>query len=416
MTQPSFSTTNLPAVIFSGGSEIVSLAIAETLLPLNVPLVIISLGKPSILRDVQPELLHYQAQWPPQDVETAVQEIIQFLQKINAGHPQPWPAFATEDGSLRLLLEARQTLQPYLAIPPGSLHLSLGGLHKAELFRFLQQTEVVRHIVPTYLLSSPEEAKEIAARLNYQVVFKPTIKPLSMNLGKLRGKKAIMMHHARDSAAVIQALSIAWSSVEGWIAQPKLTTPPIGEVVWWGIRDRCGRIIGMTAVGKWKYPRFGGTACWVQTAELPQIHQVATEILNVLDHRGIIEMEFLQDENGRWRLLELNPRLWLQAALPTRANAPLIQLLYKDLCQVKTQPTFSPAFGVSWVNIERMILAVVSGEYGSRITTLFSALNIIQKSKCKVIYDTKLKGVKRKWISRLLQQAMLTKRCRPQTD
>jgi len=403
-----FPTSRLPAVIFSGGAEIVSLAIAEALVPAGVPLVVISLGQPSILRDVQPKLPYLELSWPPESVETAVAQVIPFLQKAGAGQPIPWPAFASEDGSLRFLIEAYDVLRPYLAIPPGVPHLPMRGLDKAELFQTLAAADLQEIIAPTIILHSPEDATKAADYFDYQLIFKPAIKPLSMQMGSLKAK-ALAINNKKEVTAVLNQLEQSWSVANTWLAQRKLTPSPMGEGLWWGIRTKSGKLIGLTAYERWKHPQFGGSACWVQTASIPELHQHAARILHALDYQGITELPFLQDENGRWRLLELNPRPWLQAALPTQAGIPLLHLLYTMLCDEQIpSPVFTSANSVSWVNVERMLLAAFSGDYGNRLRTTIQAAKIIRQSSYKAVYDSPLTGVQSRWLKRLFRKITRT--------
>lgn len=398
------SSPRLPAVIFSGGAEIVSLAIAEALVPADVPLIVISLGQSSILRDVQPKMPYLEMVWPPKSLETAVSQVMTFLQAIDVGQPRPWPAFATEDGSLRFLIEAREALRPYLTISSGAPRLPKRGLDKAELFQALAAAGLEKIIAPTITLLSPADAAQAAEQFDYHLIFKPTIKPLSMQMGRLKAK-ALAIDHAEEATVVLDQLAQAWPIANTWIAQQRLHPSPMGEGLWWGIRTPTGRLIGLTAFERWKHPRFGGSACWVQTAPIPELHQHAAQILHALDYQGIAELPFLQDENDHWRLLELNPRPWLQAALPTQAGVPLLQLLYVMLCGEQiTPPTHTPADSISWVNVERVLLAALSGAYGGRLQTAVQAAKIIQQSSYKAVYDTSLNGVKSRWLKRLFHK------------
>ncbi len=343
---------------------------------------------------------HFEIVWPPDSVETAVAQLIPILQTLGAGRPRPWPAFATEDGSLRFLIEAEETLRPYLAISPGVPGLPTRGLDKAELFDALAAAGLGELIAPTITLQSVADAPKAAEQFGYRLIFKPAIKPLSMQMGPLKAK-ALGINHKKEAAAVFSQLTRSWPIANTWLAQQKLNPAPMGEGLWWGIRTNSGQIIGLTAYERWKYPKLGGSACWVQTASIPKLHQHAARILSVLNYQGITELPFLQDKNGHWRLLELNPRPWLQAALPTQAGLPLIQLLY-DMLQNKEINPLSPlpADSVSWVNVERILLAAFSGAYGGRLQTTVKALDIIWRSNYKAVYSTPLKGVKRRWLKR----------------
>jgi len=395
----------IPAVIFSGGAEIVSLALAHSLLSREIPLVVFSLGKPSLLKSLPGVIHHEQMDWPPRDPAATVGSIRNLLQSLSVGRPTfPWPAFATEDGGLRLLIENRSELSSYLQIG-GSPQLKFGGLDKAELFRFLSNAGLDHLLAETQVLDNPDQLPSMFQRFSDTgLVVKPALKPLSMDLSTL-GAKAIAVRSSRELEHQARRLQTAWPISNRWVAQPLLTAPPQGEAVWYGMRTSSGAMIGLTAYERWKYPPMGGSASWVETREVPGLQAMATEILNSLGFTGVAELAFLQDQNGNWRLIELNPRPWLQSALPETAGLPLLYLAYLDLAGLPCSlPDISPQYGIHWINMERLVLAAMTGAYGNPLKALWQAQQIIRLSHHIAVWSTPLPLVRRRWILRLLSQ------------
>jgi hypothetical protein len=395
----------VPAVILAGGSEIVALAVAEALVPRGIPLVVIGMGKPSLIRDVQPGMIYRQIRWPPQCKESAIEELIAVLDELGAGRPLPWPVFATEDGGLRLLLEEKLLLGRYLAIPPGSPHLKLGGLDKAELFQFLQAARLEGFLAPTHIVRDLVTAKLVPVQLGGAAVFKPALRPLSMTLDDWTAK-AIVADSGRDEAMWSDQLARVWSASSRWVAQTLLLTPPEGEASWWGIRTADGELFGVSVYQRWKHPRIGGTAGLVEMVKIPELDHRVAEILRALQFRGIVEMEFLQDLDGNWRLLEINLRPWLQIALAEQARLPLLFMAYLDLIDEKITVSDYIPTNIYWVNAERMLLAAWSGAYGPRLKALWRTSQLIYHSDYKAIYSTPFPRVRARWLGRMAKRAI----------
>ncbi len=394
---------SLPAVILSGGSEIVSVSLAEALLPHGVPLMVIGLGRPSILRDVHPCVLqHRRLRWPPVSVAAALDELVTILHELGAGRGEPWPVFATEDGGLRLLLEGRARLAALLALPAAA-SLPMGGLDKAETIESLSAEGLADVLAPSMVLESVEQLPEALARLGADAVFKPALKPLSMNLAGM-ASKVVTAELGEGEESLRRRLVRAWALSDRWIAQRRLL-PAAGETVWWGVRSKHGRLYGTTARERWKYPRMGGSGCWVETEPIKELHEHARRILSALDFRGLVELEFLQDDQGRWRLIEVNPRAWLQVGLPTRAGLPLPWLAYRDLAGAALPEPGEMTREASWVNVERMLAAALSGEYGGRLAAVVRLLGVVWRSECRVVYDTPLRRIRARWIRRVIAGA-----------
>jgi predicted ATP-grasp superfamily ATP-dependent carboligase len=392
----------VPAVILSGGSEIVSLALAEALVPLRIPLVVISLGQRSLVRDVQSGMVYREIAWPPLSVESTLGELIRILEGIHAGQPCPWPVFATEDGGLRLLMEGFDRLSPFLAIP-GAKKLTMGGFDKAETFQYLSQQALDHLIAPTYVVSEPLQVLPILKNAWSDAIIKPSIKGFSMESPFIRSKIASRRPNETDQA-LLARLGSVWSYSREWIVQKRLDLSR-GEANWWGIRTRNGKIIGATAREVWRQPRFGGTSCWVRLEYIPELVSSAERIMAQLDFQGIAELSFLPDDKGTWRLLEVNPRPWLQVALATRAGHPFVHAAYLDLIgeSMAEPPPVGPA--KSWVNAERVMLSAISGAYGPRFMSLSRGLRAIVESDCIAVYDTKLPRVRPRWVCRMARRA-----------
>ena len=394
----------LPAVILSGGSEIVALAVAEALIPHDVPLVVISLGKPSILRGIQRGMTCRQIKWPVRNVEDALEELLRLLLELGAGYPHQWPVFATEDGGLRLLLSGKTALQKYLAVPEGSPHLNMGGLDKAELFHFLQNADLDYCIAPTIFIDDLQKIDAVLDDLGGEAIFKPALKPFSMNLGKM-GAKAVLCRHGESVHDLKKILEQVWPLSSVWVAQTFLQTPNEGEASWWGIRLAGGDLIGGSAYQLLKQPTIGGTACLVETSDIPRLHGIAKSVLEALDFTGIAELEFLTDHKGDWRLIELNIRPWLQVGLTTKVGFPLVLWQYQQLatCDVTTDAS-KLSYNKRWVSVERLILAACSGEQGSVLKALWRAIKTILTCDYKAVYSSPFLIVHIRWSLRMIKR------------
>jgi len=391
----------IPAVILSGGSEIVSVSIVESLYKLDIPLIVISLGGNSILKKADPNIKYFEIKWPPSSSAEAFAELEKILIKIKAGEKMPWPVFATEDGGLRLLVEHKDKLSKYLKIT-GAKNLKSRGLDKNELFEFLDSQGNSNLIAPYKIL--PRDIESLN-KLGDEIIIKPNMKPLSMDVSGLQGK--ILVYNAPYSTEHIKNKLESLKHISNdWIAQEKLKNSKKGEALWWGVRLKNGDIYGLSAYEHMKYPKYGGSACLVSSSHIPKLDTKAKKILEAIDFHGVAELPFLLDKNNNWRLIEINIRAWLQIALPTRANLNLIKILYLDSINKTPKPTEYKIRKKYWVNLERLVLAFLSGDYGNRFFGLFKAIKITKKSHCKIIYDTPLKGIRRRWFLKIIKKVL----------
>lgn len=388
--------------VLSGGSEIVSTSLVEELLNGGFRPAIIAMRHDSILQDLASHLTFKVLTWPPDYLESCASELVEYLRDFGATRERPIPIFATEDGGLRFLLEMREYIEPWGVF--GRAHcLQLGGLDKAELFTTLDQLGCAELIAPFRITKTIDEAIDAVVYFSNDAVIKPALKPFSMRMSGMTSK-AFMSRDFVNVDIMRKALQQAWPLSQKWIVQQRLMLPPKGETVVWAVRDADGNTYCMAANEVWKQPREGGTGCWVQLAMEPEnLFKHTSTILEKINFFGICEIPFLFDKNGQWRMLELNPRPWLQVGLPFRAGVPMVsavaKILYGEI--FSELPT---ARLCSWVNVERLFLAALSGEQGSRFKALQTAWRAWHDSEAIAIYDTALKGVRRRWIFRLFRE------------
>jgi D-aspartate ligase len=107
-----------------------------------------------------------------------------------------------------------------------------------------------------------------------------------------------------------------------------------------------------------QYPiDFGYTSTFVETVEQAEIKDAACRFLEPLRYSGLVEIEFKRDaRDGRYKLLDVNPRPWTWIALGAAAGVdfPLIQWQLATGQQVAPQHGRA---GVGWCHASRDIVA-----------------------------------------------------------
>lgn len=390
-------------VLLTGGSEIVATALLEELHQAGEPLAVVALGIDSMLRDVLPDCPYARIDWPPTQPARTVQALLAQLQAWGASAQQPWNILPTEDSGLRLLLEFQED---FLSIGRfgRARKLRLGGLDKAELFAYLAQNGCADVAAETVAVRTVAEALVEVARMNGDCVIKPALKPYSMDLGAL-GAKAVLARDYRDVRQLEATLAQAWPLAEEWVVQQRLFSPQDNEPVLWMLRNEDGATSAIAGRVRWKYPRMGGTGCWVETVECvaDDLLDKGLRIMEALDVVGMCELEFLPDAAGELRILEVNPRPWLQVGLPAAAGYPMARELVAVLRGAAPRPVaYRPH--ASWVNVERLLAAALSGQQGGRLQSLLTAWRATANAATIAVYGTRLPRVRWRWLGRMCRR------------
>jgi len=111
-------------------------------------------------------------------------------------------------------------------------------------------------------------------------------------------------------------------------------------------------IASLTARRTRQYPiDFGYSSSFVETLDVPEIVAPSERLLAAIRYTGIVEVEYKFDSrDGRFKLLDINPRLWTWSPLGGRAGLDFPYLLWKMMQGIPVEEQKAPA-GVRWVRM-----------------------------------------------------------------
>lgn len=107
-----------------------------------------------------------------------------------------------------------------------------------------------------------------------------------------------------------------------------------------------------------QYPvAFGRSSSFVETIEAPEVERDARRLLEAIGYTGVVEVEFKRDpRNGRFKVLDINPRLWTWFTLGARAGVDFPYLGFQIAhgerpAEARARP------GARWVRMATDVLA-----------------------------------------------------------
>lgn len=110
-----------------------------------------------------------------------------------------------------------------------------------------------------------------------------------------------------------------------------------------------------------QYPSdFGRFSTFVETIEEPALQIPAFKILSSIDFTGLVEVEFKRDaRDGRYKLLDINPRIWGWHSLCTSAGVDFSYLLWQ-VTRGEALPRVTARAGIRWARLGPDILVGIS--------------------------------------------------------
>jgi D-aspartate ligase len=109
-----------------------------------------------------------------------------------------------------------------------------------------------------------------------------------------------------------------------------------------------------------QYPiDFGLTSTFVESIEQSAVEEAARRFLAALRFSGLAELEFKHDSrDGRYKLLDVNPRPWTWIGLGSAAGVDFPWIQYQLACGMPVAPSRGRG-GVGWSHVSRDIMATV---------------------------------------------------------
>jgi predicted ATP-grasp superfamily ATP-dependent carboligase len=98
-------------------------------------------------------------------------------------------------------------------------------------------------------------------------------------------------------------------------------------------------------------PEFGRASTFVETVDIPELEELSTRFLRAIGYYGLVEVEFkLDPRDGRYKLLDVNPRTWSYHTLGQRAGVDFPYLLFADQLGEETG-SYRAASGIRWIRL-----------------------------------------------------------------
>jgi predicted ATP-grasp superfamily ATP-dependent carboligase len=111
-------------------------------------------------------------------------------------------------------------------------------------------------------------------------------------------------------------------------------------------------IVGLSVKRIRQFPRdFGRISTFVVAVEVPELRELASQLLRAIQYTGLAEVEFMWDpKHTRFELLEVNARLWAWHGLAIAAGLDLPYVAFADALG-QNPPIGAMRQGVKWVRL-----------------------------------------------------------------
>lgn len=293
--------------------------------------------------------------WP---ASSEVEQRNYLLELGNRHQLDGWALFPTTDESAALLARHHTALAEQFRLTTPKWEVMRWAYDKRLTYRLAADLQIDHPW--TWYPTSREAVEQLEC--TYPVILKPAIKE---SINRLTIDKAWSI---TDHQSLLTRYDQACELVEPSVIMVQEMIPGNGESQF-SYAALCvdGRpLVSLVARRTRQYPLdFGRASTFVETVDQPEVAHLARRLLAAMEYTGLVEVEFKQDpRDGRFKLLDVNARVWGWHTLGRRAGLDFPYLTWKFIHGDAISATRARP-GVRWVrlstDIPSAILAIRSG-------------------------------------------------------
>ena len=285
--------------------------------------------------------------WPNGECEAQVD----YLLELAARHKlDGWVLFPTSDESAALLSKFRVALSSRYRVSTPTWDILQWAYDKRLTYRLAEQEKVD---YPVTLYPSSESDLDACA---FPAILKPAA---HVSVNRFTADKAWPVANREELRARYRE---ARELIPPDLILLQERIPGGGESQFsYAALCRDGKpIASLTARRTRQYPvDFGYSSSFVETLDVPEIVAPSRRLLAAIRYTGLVEIEYKFDaRNGRYKLLDINPRLWTWSPLGGRAGTDFPYLLWQMMMN-RDVAEQTGRNGVRWMRISTDFPAAV---------------------------------------------------------
>ncbi len=285
------------------------------------------------------------------DPEAEPDLTLEFLLKEGEKLKERGILFPSSDAFVVFVSKHRDMLAEHfkMILSPGNMSGELVG----KRYQYEKAERAGIPLPPTYYPSTLEEVEALKQNLEYPVIVKPLLSHVF--LSKLN-RKAFIANGPQELMSVFkQQLPPGYEVIlQSFIPGPVTNLFETETYV-----AQNGKMLAFLVRRKLRqFPEDSGMGTLESTIHDPEVVSLGTRFLQSIGFRGVANLEFkLDDRDGKYKLMEINPRFSLQNSSATKAgiNFPLIQ--YLDLTDQPLPSIPDYQDNITWLDASRDILA-----------------------------------------------------------
>lgn len=295
---------------------------------------------------------------------------------------QGWVIFPNSDESIYVLSKYKDILEEFYRIPTPCWEVIQNVYIKQKTYKIAEENGIP--IPKTYIPKNIEEL--LALDLQFPLVIKPSIRDHFYN------KVRIKAFRIKNREELIKTYKWVCSIIDPLeiLIQELIPGGPNNLYSFCPFFKNGKVVASIMARRSRQHPMdFGHASTFAELVNIPEMKKISEKFLRMINYYGIAEVEFMKDpRDGKYKLIEVNSRVWGWHTLAIGAGVDLPYILYQDLIgkKVEVQP---PSIDIKWVrlitDIPTVFLEIIRGRM--KITEYFASMKGKKEFAVLSFYD-----------------------------
>jgi len=251
-------------------------------------------------------------------------EYVDFLLSVGEKLIHKGVLFPIGDIEVSVILKHRIKLEQYYYIPVSDLKITEILLNKQKFYQTLEKQGIPHP--KTYFSQDDAELKSMSKELKYPCIVKPTHSEefrLVFNTKFFRvesQQELLQKYHkatSKNQEVMIQEIIPGDAThMYGFNAYYNKAFKPNGVFMYRRIRE---------------WPPVSGNGVLIENVVIPELEHIVSPFIKNINYCGIIDAEFKKDpRDKKFKLIEINPRCWMQISFPLACGVNLPHIAYLD--------------------------------------------------------------------------------------
>jgi D-aspartate ligase len=265
----------------------------------------------------------------------SVDDYLEFLLDLGRSLPGKAVLFPTADTETLILSQHHDRLTPHFHSTSALYELLNVLINKQSLFELLERYQIPHPA--TYIVDPGSDLGKISKQIPYPCILKPCY-PAQFRLDF--PTKAFQASSPEQFLSLVQKITAKGHELIAQEIIPGTAESMFGFNAYY---DKHGDVHGQFIYQRIReWPLGFGNGCYLRQVHEPQLEEMTTKLIKPLGYHGIVDVEFRRDaRDGQMKLIEINPRIWMQNRFPGYLGYNHPYLAYRDALDLPLQPSMS---------------------------------------------------------------------------